>query len=201
MGYLSAEEFESFGLSAQTPESLVEAASALMNAHCRRETLDIAQYTERLRVSTSHRVRLTYLPLPSGIGAVVSARARYGMSARDCSALGAEVASAFRLLGAWADLDPSALDVCCETGEVWLGVSALGWRFDEVQITYKAGLDSIPDAVKHACAMVVRNAQSTPALNVRRSSVDRMQMEYFSDALLDTNVKKLLAPYVAQKVG
>ncbi len=56
-------------------------------------------------------------------------------------------------------------------------------------------------AVKHACAMVVRNVLATPALNVRGAQVDSMHMEYFSDALIDSNVRKLLAPYVAQKVG
>jgi hypothetical protein len=31
--------------------------------------------------------------------------------------------------------------------------------------------------------------------------LDRMQLMYFSDALLDGTVRSLLAPYVAQKVG
>jgi len=55
--------------------------------------------------------------------------------------------------------------------------------------------------VKAACAQIVRNAQSTPALNVRRGRLDRMYMDYFSDSLLDDTVRELLAPYVAQKVG
>jgi hypothetical protein len=62
-------------------------------------------------------------------------------------------------------------------------------------------MNVISDAVKHACAMVARNALTTPALIVRGSTVDRLHMEYFSDSLLDSNVKRLLAPYVAQKVG
>jgi hypothetical protein len=47
----------------------------------------------------------------------------------------------------------------------------------------------------------VRNAQSTPALNVRRGRLDRMYLDYFSDTLLDDTVRELLAPYVAQKAG
>jgi hypothetical protein len=31
--------------------------------------------------------------------------------------------------------------------------------------------------------------------------VDRLQLEYFSEGLLDQTVRSLLAPYVAQKVG
>ena len=51
------------------------------------------------------------------------------------------------------------------------------------------------------CAQIVRNAQATPALNVKRGRLDRMYLDYFSDSLLDSTVQELLAPYVAQKVG
>jgi hypothetical protein len=64
-----------------------------------------------------------------------------------------------------------------------------------------AGLDPIPGGVKCACAQIVRNAQATPALNVRANRLDQMSMEYFADSLIDGTVRKLLAPYVAQKVG
>jgi hypothetical protein len=77
----------------------------------------------------------------------------------------------------------------------------LGLPIDEVEVSYTAGLEPICEAVKHACAMIVRNAQATPALNVRGSSLDSMHMEYFSDSLLDADVKRLLAPFVAQRVG
>jgi hypothetical protein len=53
-----------------------------------------------------------------------------------------------------------------------------------------------------ACAQLVKNAQASPALNVKRNVFpDRMQLMYFSDSLLDETVQALLAPYVAQKVG
>ena len=68
-------------------------------------------------------------------------------------------------------------------------------------MVYTAGLDPIPDPVKIACAQVVKNAQAMPALNVRSGSLDRMRMEYFSDALIDESVRALVAQYVAQKVG
>jgi hypothetical protein len=66
---------------------------------------------------------------------------------------------------------------------------------------YTAGFATFPDPVKIACAQIVRNAQATPALNVRRERLDRMYLDYFSDSLLDNTVQELLAPYVAQKVG
>ena len=77
----------------------------------------------------------------------------------------------------------------------------LGFGYNEVEITYTAGLPAIPDAVKFACAQIVRNAQATPALNVRSGSLERMQLEYFADTLLDPTVCASLAPYVAQKMG
>jgi hypothetical protein len=199
MEYLLPEEYEQFGLSAATPQSTVLAACALVESHCRRTSLGPVEYKERLRVGRSNRVRLTYLPL--GDGAITKAKARYADVSRCFTDMGRDVCTAFALPGGWVDLDVTQLDVCAETGEVTLGLQPLGLCFDEVEFTYTAGSDPIADAVKHACAMVARNALSTPALNVRGTSVDRMHMEYFSDSLLDSNVKKLLAPYVAQKVG
>jgi hypothetical protein len=219
MNYLSSSEYGAYGLEATTAEAWVTAASALMDSHCRRKTLGTAQYTERLRVSHGRNtIRLTYLPLvPSdpSTSAVVSARARYAMPRRGESlpALGlgasvfadpeftADVALAFGLPGQWTALDPSSLDCCSETGEVSFPLNALGLGFNEIEITYTAGFDPAPDSVKFACAQIVRNAQATPALNVRSGSIDRMTLEYFSDSLMDASVRAMLAPYVAQKVA
>jgi hypothetical protein len=66
---------------------------------------------------------------------------------------------------------------------------------------YTAGLPVIPDGVKVACAQVVRNAQATPALNVKAERIDHLRLDYFADTLLDQTVRSLLQPYVAQKVG
>jgi hypothetical protein len=55
--------------------------------------------------------------------------------------------------------------------------------------------------VKFACVQLVRNAQATPALNVKEGSLNEMHFTYFADTLLDSTVQVMLAPYVAQKVG
>jgi len=199
MEYLLPEEYEQYGLSAATPQSTVLAACALVEAHCRRASLGKLETTERLRVGRMNRVRLSYLPLTAT--GITAAKARYASAARCFSEEGREIATAFSLPGGWIDLDVAQLDVCAETGEVTLGLQPLGFTFDEIEFTYEAGLDPVNDAVKHACAMVARNALATPALNVRGSDVDQMHMQYFSDSLLDSNVRKLLAPYVVQKVG
>jgi hypothetical protein len=208
MNYLSAAEFEKYGLEATTAEAWVTAASALINAHCRRETLMVAQYQERLGLSSGRNsVRLSYLPLAAVAPAttpIVSARARYATARRGESAgqgeWAAEIAQTFGLPGMWTELDGESIDYAAATGELTLPGSPLGWGFSEVEIVYTAGLEEIPEAVKCACAQIARNAVATPALNVRAGNLERMHLEYFSDTLLDQTVRALLAPYVAQKV-
>lgn len=209
MNYLQPSEYEAYGLETTTGLSWVTAASAIVDAHCRRVTLAIAQYTERLRTENGQRpVRLTFLPLSAVAPAtspIVSARARYATPRRGelvHEAMVWDAALAFGIPGTWVNLNVADLDVFLETGEVTLPVNVLGWAFTELEIAYTAGLNPFPDAVKVACAQLVKNAQATPALNVKRNVLpDRMQLMYFSDSLLDETVQALLAPYVAQKVG
>jgi hypothetical protein len=209
MNYLQPSEYESYGLESTTALSWVTVASAIIDAHCRRSTLAVAQYRERMRTDSEQRpIRLTYLPLAAVAPAttpIVSAEARYAAPRRgemEYEALGWDAALAFGLPGTWVELDVAELDVALDTGEVTLPVNVLGWTFTELQIVYTAGLDPLPDAVKVACAQLVKNAQATPALNVKKNVVpDRMQLMYFSDSLLDAIVQSLLAPYVAQRVG
>ncbi len=218
MNYLDSSEYGSYGLETTVPEVCVAAASSLIDAHCRRKTIASAQYTERLRIASGRNtVRLTYVPLCVADGQqfpIVSARARFAMPRRGESlpvyGLGyasgcdpefvSDIALAFGLPGAWTEIDPVSIDVCAQTGEITLPVNALGLGFNEIEVVYTAGATPVPDAVKFACAQIVRNMQATPALNVRSGSLDRMHLEYFADTLIDSSVRSLLAPYVAQKV-
>ena len=206
MNYLDSSEYEKYGLEKETLESWVTAASALIDAHCRRPTLGVAQYTERIRLNGQGTARLTYLPLATAEGAsspVVALRARYAMPRRGemPGDLAWEAALAFGMSGTWTTLGVETLDWSAGTGELTLPVHPLGLPYNDIEVTYTAGMEEVAEAVKCACAQVVRNAQATPALNVRANRIDRMTMQYFSDSLLDADVRKLLAPYVAQKVG
>lgn len=206
MNYLEPSDYEIYGLEPATPQALVTAASALMDAHCRRPTLGVASYTERLRLAPGRNsVRLSYLPLATVAPApcpLASARARYGVPRRGeaGSEIAEDVAQAFNLPGAWVAVDSSSIECRTETGELTLPANALGLAFNEIEVTYTAGLAAIPAAVKFACAQVVRNAQATPALNVRAGTLDRIRLEYFAGSLVDSDVRALLAPYVAQKL-
>ena len=66
------------------------------------------------------------------------------------------------------------------TGELTFPENLLGLAYNEVEVTYTAGFVTVPSAVKVACAQIVKNAQATPAMNVKSSRMDTMQMQYFS---------------------
>jgi hypothetical protein len=64
MGYLDPSEYVVYGLTAETTDDLIAMASALMEAYCRRPSLLVTQYVERMRLTAnSQAVRLSYLPL------------------------------------------------------------------------------------------------------------------------------------------
>lgn len=205
MPYLLPAEYAAFGLSAETADAWVAAAGAMMEAHCRRPSLLSASYTERMRVPLhAQTVRLSYGPLVS----VDAVRARYArreefgeLGAGFVSSLEECVATAFGLPGAWVTVDPSTLDVSLPTGEFRFAWNAMGFRYCEAEVTYTAGLATVPDAVKVACAQIVKNAQATPGLNVKSTRMDTLRTEYFSDSLIDSQVQALLRPYVAERLG
>jgi len=208
MNYLDPSEYQTYGLDAATPQDWVVTASSVIDAHCRRATLGVAQYEERLRIQAGRNtVRATYLPLAAvapAVTPIVSARGRYAIPRRGewpFDDISSDVALMFGLPGTWNAIDPAGIDVYLQAGELTLPVNAVGLGYSEIDVVYTAGLAVIPEAVKVACAQVVRNVQSTPSLNVKTGRVDRMRLDYFSNSLVDQTVSSLLAPYVAQKVG
>ena len=112
-----------------------------------------------------------------------------------------EVLWAFSLPGAWTEIDPATVDLVPETGELVFPLNILGLPYNEVEVTYTAGLAVIPDAVLSACVLIVKNAEATPGLNVKSSRMDKMQVDYFSSSLVDATVRELLAPWVATRMG
>jgi hypothetical protein len=207
MAYLQPADYPNYGLPDGTSADWVTAATALINSYCRRPDLNIIEYTERLRLAgESQTVRLSYLPLaPLGMAAtpIVSMQGRYAKPRHGEIPAGPfyEMVWAFSLPGQWTAIDPDVVDWDANTGELTLPCNILGLPYNEVMVTYTAGLASIGDDVKTACAQIVRNAQSTPALNASRTKIDTMQMQYFSSSLLDETVKAWLRPYVASRLG
>jgi hypothetical protein len=207
MAYLQPADYQSYGLPAGTTADWVTAATALINSYCRRPDLNVIQYTERLRLTSGMQTALlSYLPLaPLGTATtpLVSIEGRYTKTRRgeDLNEPLFEIAWAFSLPGQWATIDPSTVDYDPYTGELTLPWNVLGLPYNEVAVTYTAGLATIGDDVKTACAQIVRNAQSTPALNASASKIDTMQMKYFSSSLVDETVQAWLRPYIASRLG
>ena len=201
MGYLLPSEYVAYGLTADTQDSWITAASSMIEAYCKRPTLLSASYTEFVRVSRhTQRVRLSYGPLIS----VQSVEARYARPSRlfvDEQPFAAEFAEVFGLPGQCVSVDPTTLEINVPLGEFRFPCNIMGLRYAEAEVTYTAGVTVVPDAVKVACAQIVKNAQATPGLNVKSSKMDTLQSQYFSDSLLDSQVKAMLRPYVAERMA
>ena len=207
MPYLQPADYSSYGLPDSTSSDWVTTATALINSFCRRPDLNITQYSERLRiVSGSSSVRLSYLPLAplgSATSPLISVKGRYAMPRRaEVPALNLiDEAFAFSLPGQWTNLDPASVDFDPNTGEITLPANLFGLTYNEIALTYTAGLATIGNDIKSACAQIVRNAQAMPALNISKTKIDTMQMQYFSSSLLDETVQTWLRPYVAGRLG
>ena len=207
MGYLQPTQYASYGLSSDVSDDWITVASAMIDAHCRRVSLNPTQYTERLRlVEGSQTARLSHLPLASiapATSPLVSIQARYAKPRRGelVYPLQEEVLWAFSLPGSWTVIDPTTVDFVSGTGELVFPLNIMGLPYNEVAVTYTAGLTTIPDAVLSACALIVKNAQATPGMNVKASKMDTMSMQYFSSSLIDATVQQLLAPWVATRLG
>jgi hypothetical protein len=207
MAYLEPADYANYGLSAGTSGDWIRAATALINSYCKRPDLNVVEYIERLRVAAgAQTVRLSYLPLTPlapATSAIVGINGRFAKPRRGemVNEAMCEIVSTFGLPGQWTAIDLTLVDFDSATGELTLPWNVLGLPYNEVQVTYTAGLATIGDDVKSACAQIVRNAQATPALNASMSKIDTMQVKYFSSSLTDETVQEWLKPYVAYRLG
>jgi hypothetical protein len=207
MGYLLPTEYVQYGLTAETTDDWVTMASALMESYCWRPSLLVTQYVERMRLTAgAQTARLSYRPLAAAVGAgsaVMGVRVRYARPRRGelPDPFREQIAWAFSVPGSWNALDVTTVDVNATTAELTFPVNFLGLDYNEVEVTYTSGLVMIPDAVKVACVQIVKNAQATPAMNVKSNKMDTVQMQYFSGSLIDPQVQMLLKPYIAERLG
>lgn len=207
MGYLLPTDYAAFGLPADTTDDWVEMASTLIESYCHRASLNVTQYEERIRMTArAQTVRLSYLPLTTvapNTSPLVSVRARYIRPRRGeiLDPAYEQIAWVFGLPGAWTTLNIADIDCVTSTGELTFPMNILGLPYNEVDVLYTAGLATIPEAVQFACAQIVKNAQATPGMNVKSNRIDTMQMEYFSNSLIDPQTAAWLQPYVATMLG
>lgn len=198
MAYLEPSEYAVYGLDADTADAWVDAASAMIEAHCRRDSLLVTSYTERLRVSRPWgTVQLSYGPAVQ----VTAVQARYSPRFERREDMLLEYALMFGLPGQWVAVDPTTVTLDAVSRELQLPWNLLGMQYSEAEVTYTAGLVTAPDRLKVACAQIVKNAQATPGLNVKSSKLDTLQTQYFSGSLIDVQVQALLRPFVAERMG
>jgi hypothetical protein len=199
--YLTTAEFAQYGLADSTDPAMIRIASDLVDSSCHRESVLLMQYSERNRLPEGLPVtRATYTPLAMAQGAptpFVSVRARHGIARGPHAATLAEMMAPFGGPPAWVDLDPARVDYNAATGDIWLPVGIFGIPYTEAELVYTAGYAQPPEAVKQACAQIIRNIESHPVASVRTAQMDRLQLEYFAGSFLDEDVRRLLAPFVA----
>ncbi len=207
MGYLLPTDYATYGLPADTTDDWITMASALIDSYCKRTSLNPTQYEERIRITAgSQTVRLSYLPLVAvapNTSPLISVQARYSRPRRGemMDPAYEQIAWVFGLPGSWSTLNVADVDFVPNTGELTFPYNILGLPYNEVDVTYTAGVATVPYTVQVACAQIVKNAQATPGLNVKSSRIDTMQMSYFSNSLIDPQVAAMLQPYVATMLG
>ncbi len=203
--YLTTAEFVAFGLADSTDPALIRVASDLVDSFCQRSSVLVAQYTERSRLPDNAPItRATFTPLaiPDGANSPFTlVRVRHGIPRGPNAQTLAAMVAPFGGPPVWVDLDPTKVDFNAVTGEVWLPASLFGANYTEVELTYTAGHVQVPEVVKLACAQIIRNIESHPAANVKTALLDRLQLEYFAGSLLDDDVRRLLAPFVAVRLN
>jgi hypothetical protein len=117
MGYLLPTEYVQYGLTADTTDDWVTMASALMEGYCRRPSLMVTQYVERMRLTAgAQTVRLSYRPLAVATGSsspLVEVQVRYARPRRGemPDPLREQIAWAFSMPGSWSALDVNSVDV------------------------------------------------------------------------------------------
>ena len=111
-----------------------------------------------------------------------------------------EFALVFSLPGSWTTIDPATIDIWGNERRVDVSSECAGTFFQRSGCgLQRRGWSRFRSSVKVACAQIVKNAQVTPALNVKSGKIDRMRLDYFGDTLVDDTVRSLLEPYVARK--
>jgi hypothetical protein len=188
MAYLQPADYPNYGLPAGTTADWITAATALINSYCRRPDLNVIQYTERLRLTSgAQTVLLSYLPLaPLGTATtpMVSIEGRYAKPRRGelPNEPLQEIALAFSLPGQWTAIDPNSVDYDPNTGELTLPWNVLGLPYNEVAVTYTAGLGDDrrrrEDGVRADCAQCAVDAGAERQQDQDRHDADAVFLEF-----------------------
>ncbi len=155
MVYLEPGDYVRYGLDEETPDALVAAASALVDAFCRRASLGVTTCVERLRFARDGRtLRLSYGP----VIAITACRTRLRRLRPDRQALWPFTqlqmdAMTFGLGGAWNTMDPGTIAIASD-GE------ADGRSGDHIHGGLQHGARAGADGMCPDCAQRAGNARA-----------------------------------------
>lgn len=138
--------------------------------------------------------------LQSGVG-------RYGYGRRLDQTLGffydANLLSTLSAFGGppvWVPFATPASSLNPLTGDIWVPAGTLLAYYTDVKFRYISGwsADTLPDQIKVACAAIVDAMSAGPmGPQVRRFTAGKVNIDRFADTVLDTDIKHMLRPYMA----
>src|SRR5581483_1305529 len=116
-----------------------------------------------------------------------AARVRYGVPRRGTGIenISEDVARTFALPGTWTFLDPGSVDIDAATGELTLPCHPLGLGFNEIEVTYNAGVDRAREQPGSNPLRILRRHAAGPGRTqisgaLRRAEDDLTQVPYES---------------------
>ncbi|MFB5761109.1 hypothetical protein [Paenibacillus medicaginis] len=162
-------------------EALIIRASAIIDGRCRRE-IGVTNYTERIPLTDQQRGHLSYYPVIEV--KEVKGRPKQGLMGNFFGPPGFESIS-----------DISTIDIDKDIGTVWCGYSSFGSEYEELEVTYTSGWDTIPDKVKVACGLIIGQLVGNPNTNVKSKKDFDYSIEYFGNSMITPEIADLLSEF------
>ena len=140
------------------------------------------------------------------IARIHSAQGRYGYGRRSMQSVGlyedVSLVATLREFGPylWQAVDVTELSISPTTGEVWIPAGVYLSSFTDTRISYIAGFQTVPPAIKSAAAALVASALLYPQFvgNVKSFAAGGSKVERFQGMNVDGDVMQQLDPYRAR---
>lgn len=101
---------------------------------------------------------------------------------------------------AWQAIAVEQTEFNVRTGEIWVPAGLYLSNYSEIKVRYNAGFDprTIPPAIKHACAALVKNllSRGSGTTGIKGISGAGKISTQFTESLIDPTIETWLAPYV-----
>ena len=110
-----------------------------------------------------------------------------------------QIASFFGGPPTWQDVNMSLSDFDTSTGEIWIPAGLYLSQYQEIVVSYNSGFDplNMPNAIKKACAMLVKNflSRGGGTTGLRSISTSGTANVSFEPDLIDGTIASMLDPY------